>query len=384
MADYTLYPSPSSISTAASTPQGFFSGKSEAFSPGIPLVQSVFNDLEEMPFFEWSRHRLGLSRRTTWRLSIISALSAGLLLGVASGALMAAPAAIQLPTKPAPAVSAAATTQMPVKDQKMTFDNIPGFSKQQVDDRTVWVYVPPTIYPKDRKAVLVLHGSLDSPEGIAEASNFHSIAARTSPGFIVVYPEMLKPGGLAWGYNAPWEHHFFRGVVDLLVDQFAVARDEIFVTGHSAGGSMTLYLQNNMPELFKGAAAVEAGVGTLSAWRNESYGRPTMVVWNHNDPVLAEFGGDQLFHDTVTQLRRHDDPKSWPDQILALPAGYQGVVSAERKLWKAREMQPRTHIISWTSADPTHHWVNGKNLPGAPLDASILIWDFFQAVDKDD
>jgi len=276
--------------------------------------------------------------------------------------------------------------ELAASEEKLLFasslEGRPGFMRQQVSGRTVWVYAPPTLEEASRQAVFVLHGSFDTPEGIAEASRFHEVAARASPGFLVVYPEMAEPGSASWGFDAPWEDAFFRGVVDLLVQNFYVDRNEVYVAGHSAGGTMSLFLQNNMPEVFKASAAVESGVGHLNLWNNASSGQPTLVVWNHNDPVLAQFGGEELFQQTVTHLRRHHEPAAWPHQILPLPSGFGGVVEAERRIWKAYSMknQPRLSVVSWKSETPTHKWVNNHNVADAPLDASILVWDFFRDI----
>lgn len=250
--------------------------------------------------------------------------------------------------------------------------------RYEVHGRAVWIHQPRTAH-FSRKAVIVLHGSYESPEGVAKASAFDEVAARSRPGFLVVYPEMQTPGGDTWGFDAPWEESFFRDVCELLSRDFG--RDEVYVVGHSNGGSMSLFLQNKMPDLFKAAAAVEAGVNHLEMWNNASWGLPTIVVWNHNDPVLGEFGGEQLYQSTIDTLTRGSAAyNAGAARVLPLPSGYQGVVSAERHLWNNVKKHRRFEVVSWASEQPTHDWVNNQNLLGAPLDASILVWDFFQSV----
>merc|ERR1712100_86124 len=110
-----------------------------------------------------------------------------------------------------------------------------------------------------------------------------------NPGFLLVYPEMQHYRADMWGYGKPKELAFFRDLPNAIAKAgFPIDQAKVFVSGHSNGGSMSLYLQNNMPDVFKGAAAVEAGVGHLDLWQNSSFGRPAMIVWNHNDNVLAE------------------------------------------------------------------------------------------------
>lgn len=260
--------------------------------------------------------------------------------------------------------------------QDMSLMSINGFTQLEVQGRSLWVYHPYFLKRISRKAVIVLHGSESSPAAIARSSQFHDVAARTSPGFFVVYPEMAVPGSDSWGFGAPWEEAYFRSVVDVLESDFMIDRQEVFVVGHSNGGTMALFLQNNFPDMFKAAAAVEAGVGHLQDWRNASYGLPTMIVWNHNDPVLFEYGGDQLFQNTIDTLQRHSGTRV-PHQKLPLPSGYSGIASAERWIWNEDASQPRLTVVSWSSDTPTHSWVNHNSVHGAPLDAAILVCDFF-------
>eukprot|EP00440_Ansanella_granifera_P069081 gb/GFBE01074941.1/.p1 GENE.gb/GFBE01074941.1/~~gb/GFBE01074941.1/.p1 ORF type:complete len:434 (+),score=50.79 gb/GFBE01074941.1/:1-1302(+) len=417
------FASPSSISTAASTPSVLFSSRDvyaadrkvsigsigEASSP--LLEDEVGYESDRVPLQEYCRLRLGLSRRRSFQLSLCTAVLVGLVLGMVASLMWLGkldhfgrlghlapprtsvsrsspePASSPRPAPPAPAPPAPAPhaptvrSFLPLPIEPPPLDRQEGFKRYEVHGRSVWVYQPsPTVLGEaPRKAVMVLHGSEDTPAGIASSSKFHRVAARCSPGFLVVYPEMATPGGEVWGYEAPWEIAFFKDVIELLVSDLSVARDQVFVTGHSAGGSMSLFLQNNQPDLFRAAAAVEAGVSRLPAWTNSSHGRPTLVVWNHNDNVLQQFGGDKLYQQTLDTLRRHDKTGSYPTKKLPLPAGFQGVVAAERLVWQATEVLPATLVVSWASDVPTHTWVNNDNIPGAPLDASILIWDFFQA-----
>jgi len=124
-------------------------------------------------------------------------------------------------------------------------------------------------------------------------------------------------------------------------------------------------------------AAVEAGAGHLQSWKNESLGRPTMVVWNHNDPVLKDFGGEALLANTLGALRRHDSTGVGPSFSEKIPLSSRNNVSyAEKVAWGAGASTPPTVLISWESVVPTHHWAKNDVVPGA-FDASSLIWQFF-------
>jgi predicted esterase len=250
----------------------------------------------------------------------------------------------------------------------------------KVFDRDVWVYYPAKASKFANKrlpAVIVLHGSGDFPGGIANTTRFEDLAESAPETFLAVFPEMSIPGGDMWGYDNDLD--FFRAVVEMLGREFIVKRDAVYVCGHSAGGSMAMYLQNNLPDVFHGAASVEAGVGHQQFWNASSFGRPTMVVWNHNDPVLEKFGGDALLEDTITTLRRHDSTRSGPSFITDVPVLNHSVVKRAKKIsWGSVGPSPPTELISWESTIPTHHWSSPWNIPGS-FDATVLVWDFFRA-----
>lgn len=222
---------------------------------------------------------------------------------------------------------------------------------------------------------MVLHGSYDTALGIMEASAMEPVAEADSS-FIAVFPEMAEYEGAEWGYGNASEVKFFRDVSNLLTRQYLVATDQVFAVGHSAGGSMALFLQNHLPDVFRGVAAVEAGLPTQESTGN---GRPTMLVWNHNDPVLAEYGGERLYEDTLSFLRRGDPTGAGPSSVEPLATSGE-VVSAELLTWPARGSSPSTCVVSWTSYEPTHDWLNPTNIDGTTLDASILLWQFFKSI----
>jgi poly(3-hydroxybutyrate) depolymerase len=258
----------------------------------------------------------------------------------------------------------------------------PKFGQRQrlsILGRDVWVYQPSmTISSQPSAAIVVLHGSEDTALNIAAATGFEDLSEQPlDETFISVFPEMGTLRAEDWEYKA--DIVFFKALADTLVTSFGVKGEEVFVCGHSAGGSMALFLQNNMPNVFRAAAAVEAGVGHLPKWDLSSAGRPAMVIWNQNDPVLKEYGGEKLLSNTLSTLRRHDSSRLGPSFSLSIPlADHSSVKHAQKFMWGGGANSPPTLVISWESVQPSHHWVNGKSFPGA-FDASGKIWDFFRS-----
>jgi len=259
-----------------------------------------------------------------------------------------------------------------------------GLSKKldfKVHNRNVLLYAPAfQLRAKALPLVLVLHGSNDSVYKFANTTRYHAVMDSA----LVLYPEMRIPMGDTWEYNASWETAFFRALPDAVAKAgYSVNFSQIFIVGHSSGGSMALFLQNNMPDLFQAAAAVEAGVGHLEDWYNQSSDRPVMLIWNHNDPVLQEFGGESLYYSSVRQLRRHDPAgpsaeASWVDPVVLPQASFSGIEYAEWMTWPAAGNASVLEVVSWRSFNPTHSWASPRVVSGA-FDAAVVTWHFFRS-----
>jgi poly(3-hydroxybutyrate) depolymerase len=250
----------------------------------------------------------------------------------------------------------------------------------RLDNRSVLLYAPAAqLSDKPLPMVVVLHGSNTSIYEMANMTRYHNVMNSA----LVVYPEMRIPKGQTWDYGASWETSFFKTLPHTAVKAGCkVDFSKVFIIGHSSGGSMSLFLQNNMPDLFRAAAAVEAGVGRLEEWHNQSAGRPVMLVWNHNDPVLQYFGGESLYFTSLRQLRRHDPtgPTANPSYVteVALPeAQTSGIAYAEWMAWPAVGRASVLEVVSWKSWNPTHSWASQRAVPGA-FDAAVITWDFFR------
>jgi poly(3-hydroxybutyrate) depolymerase len=254
-------------------------------------------------------------------------------------------------------------------------------TRLNISGRGLWVYKPNSTEGQDAlPAVFVLHGSLDNATHIAQVSRFSDVSEKAGRGFLLVYPEMVKEKAMSWDFGEPHEIDFFRNSVERLISMKLIRRDEVFVCGHSNGGTMALFLQNNLPGVFHGAAAVEAGVGHMQDWNNASFGSPTMLIWNHNDQVLREFGGEKLYNATLSTLRRHEKDHAKPASVTRIPRGGDGIRFAQKLLWRPTPSgQPPLMVISWGSEQPSHEWINPSNFNGTSLDAGELIWKFFQA-----
>lgn len=245
----------------------------------------------------------------------------------------------------------------------------PAHKPLEVMGRKGYVYSP--LSRTARAAVFVLHGSGGQPSDMFDLG-FEAIA--DARGFYVVYPEMKVAKSDEWGYGE--DIKYFEALAERLQQaDFGVSKKKLFVCGHSAGGSMSLFLQNEMSQ-FEAAGVVEAGVGNLDGWNMTKLGHRTIVVWNHADPVLEQYAPGKVekayYNLTLRTLRR--SARSEPDMIEALPTS-KTVVEAARLTFIKNAVAPELQVVSWTSKPGRHAWA----LPRwtTSLDATKSLVDFF-------
>jgi len=194
------------------------------------------------------------------------------------------------------------------------------YEKVIVFDRVAYVHRPAVMRAQAEgrpAAVFVLHGS----GGVAADMFGRGFEALADVPFLTVYPEMQHPRATTWGYKD--DLPYFSALVQRLQDKdFRVDPARTFVCGHSAGGSMALFLLNEVDH-FAAGGAVEAAVGHLDSWNMARRGHPAMIIWNHRDPVLRAYAPEKkeekYFDLTISTLRRHGSrtftpqwlPSSW-------------------------------------------------------------------------
>lgn len=244
-------------------------------------------------------------------------------------------------------------------------------------DRVAYVYRPTALRAQTEgrvAAVLVLHGS----GGVAADMFEKGFEAFTNAPFLVVYPEMLHPRGTTWGYKD--DVPFFSALVQRLQDDdFRADPARTFICGHSAGGSMALFLLNEVDHFVAGGA-VEAAVGHLDSWNMSRRGHPAMIIWNHRDPVLRAYAPEKkeakYFDLTISTLRRHGSsafalewlPSSWFIQYAAI-----------RKY--AEDDSPCMWMLHFQSRWPfgTHNW---PDKPWCSFSATEELLKFFSRVQR--
>jgi pimeloyl-ACP methyl ester carboxylesterase len=232
--------------------------------------------------------------------------------------------------------------------------------------RATIVYKPAGLQlEKDEKvpAIFVLHGSDETAADFLN-KGFNEVAEKK--GFLVVYPEMKTPGGSDWDYKS--DIPYFKALINRLQENdYRMNSSQAFVCGHSAGGTMSLFLQNEV-NLFTAAGAVESAPGHLAYWDMAKPGHATMIIWNHADPVLAQYapeGDESLYYNlTVSTLRRHGSKMFTIDP---LPTS-ETIISAELKHYP-KDTAPVLKMLAFKSHPGTHDWADTS-------------WSTFNATDE--
>mmetsp|Transcript_90392 Transcript_90392/g.156673 ORF Transcript_90392/g.156673 Transcript_90392/m.156673 type:complete len:226 (+) Transcript_90392:87-764(+) len=218
---------------------------------------------------------------------------------------------------------------------------------------------------------MVLHGSYNVPEDMFDIG-FEPLAEEHN--FLLIYPSMKQSWGVQWGYKS--DLPFFSALSDrLIMDDIGLDRSQLYVCGHSAGGSMSLFLSNEM-DMFQGAGAVEGAVGHSSQWNMSRSGHRTMVVWNHNDPVLTEYapaGGEPAFFNfTIQTLRRNASAHPVASRGLEVSPA---VPHAEVLSFAEEGVIPELEVLSWRSEPGIHKWPSRSWTHS--LDAAEQLTHFF-------
>jgi poly(3-hydroxybutyrate) depolymerase len=240
-------------------------------------------------------------------------------------------------------------------------------------DRPAYVYKP-TVNKTTMPAIFVLHGSEAVAANMFD-KGFEALAEKR--GFLVVYPQMTIPYGYEWGYREDFP--YFSTLLYRLQEDYSLDPNRTFVCGHSAGGSMALFLQNELERFTKGAA-VEADVGRLHEWSMWKTGHPAMVIWNRADPELDYPNwGWYYYHRTIKILRRHGSKdytmvKSLPTSSVIASAEYLLYPTEGNWSMDSDHGAPEVRVISFKSNPGTHKWANKT---WATFDATEELVKFF-------
>ncbi len=268
-------------------------------------------------------------------------------------------------------------------------------------ERRYWLDGPAA--DKPLPLVIMLHGAGGTGEFAREETGWSELAGRS--GFLVAYPDAVpvdpeKPAKFltnpAWWndgsgrggtqHNTLDDVGFIRAILDELAGSGRVDAVRVYVTGFSNGAAMTFRLGAELADRIA-AIAPTAGHCWLIDPR-PARPLPTLYLIGTEDPLIPMQGGRvrtpwghredrPTVAETLRKWARAIDCQEEPDRIDEM----QGYL---REQYRSISNGPELQSILIDALG--HHWPGGKGKLGEPLggriespiDATAVIWEFFQ------
>jgi len=272
-------------------------------------------------------------------------------------------------------------------------------------DRTWIAYVPAKL--ADHPAlVIALHGSMGSGEQAREVYGYDFDQLADRHGFIVVYPQGYQGHWNDCRVMAPYaakrENIDDVGFLHALVGRLAAERSidvrNVFVTGVSNGGSMTLCMAMLTPDFARAYAAVVASVPEPTNMVGTPTGNPASILLMNgtDDPIVPWQGGDVVLWPVLANRGPVLSARASIDYWRGLD-GLDGAPlvtrfpnldpsdgsTVERALWSA---PGKRHVALYTvnggGHGAPHPATYGRALLGRSnrdIHAAYEIWEFFQS-----
>jgi polyhydroxybutyrate depolymerase len=267
-----------------------------------------------------------------------------------------------------------------------------------------YVLVTPVDLEPDKSypLVLTLHGGGGNGERMcALKRGIQELAGQED--FFVVCPSGIEKHWNDGREIDQWRAHaediddvgFLLHLVTDLIERYPVDASQIFVTGVSNGGKMSLRLACEADELFRAAAAVIASLPADLVC--EPSGPISILIMNGTDDPLVPWDGGQVtaFNrelgkavstpDTVAFWVRHNECESDPirEDVADLVKSDKSSIQVERY----NQCNRGTNVVLYTVFGGGHTWPGGPQyLPefligrtNRDMHAGEAIWEFFEA-----
>jgi len=269
-----------------------------------------------------------------------------------------------------------------------------------------WIAYLPAKPATSPALVVALHGSMGTGERARGAYGYDFDLLGDRDGFIAAHPQ---------GYEGHWNDckvkgpyaakreniddvGFLRALVDRLVEDHNVDRARVYVTGISNGGSMTLCLAFQTPELARAYAAVVASVPAPENMAAPPKNQPvSMLIMNGtDDPINPWQGGDVVLwpvlgnrgpvlsaQASIDYFRKLAGLESAP-QVTNFPDRDPGDGSTvERSSWsEPGKRRVALYTIQGGGHGVPHPAMHGWRLLGhsnRDIHAANEIWEFFRS-----
>lgn len=260
--------------------------------------------------------------------------------------------------------------------------------------RTYLLNMPPEYYDTSNfSLVIAMHGTggnagqFERDYGITQKGNESK--------FIVVYPEGVQSTGIlgirTWNAGTCCNYakdnniddvHFISVLIDELASKYKINPKKVYVTGISNGAMMAYRLACEIPDKIAAIAPV-SGPMLTSQPCNPSRAVPILHIHSLRDTKVPYFGGIGIGGYYFPPV----------DSVLNFWASYNGcnaipqivVDNAEYRHTKWYDCSDGLTIESYLTQDGGHAWPgglksprSGADTPSVAINATDVIWDFFQ------
>lgn len=240
--------------------------------------------------------------------------------------------------------------------------------------RSYLLHVPPGYDGSQRTPVVVLfHGLGGTPEKVLATSGMGPLADRDD--FIVVAP--LARGAVSqWDFRSPADAavsdvNFTRALVDEVQTQGCVDSGSVFAAGFSNGSALVLALACDEQSPFAGYGAVSGPYISPDCSR----AKPASIAYFHGmrDAVVPYAGAETV----IGPLPPVDDTVAeWVTHNRCPAVGATTTASGVLRHFAWRDCADGSAISVYVLEDAGHRW------PGSQVNASSLMWDFFQGAGR--
>jgi polyhydroxybutyrate depolymerase len=268
-------------------------------------------------------------------------------------------------------------------------------------DRTYILHIPPGAdSTKSMPLVFCLHGGGGNADEMVAATlgGFNTLADRD--GFFVVYPTALDS---KWNdyrdeeFSQSDDVGFITELIELLIQNYKVDSDRVYVTGISNGSQMTMCLAREITDRIAAAAPVCYAMSEKSAALPVADGPiSVLVMTGTQDPLIPWEGGEVedlgermlgptlSVRETVNVLAAHDQCNLTP--IASWLPDEDPQDGTRVRVEEYREGSQGTEVVLYAIVGGGHTWPGGWH-PATPgiggktcldINATEVIWSFFQ------
>lgn len=265
------------------------------------------------------------------------------------------------------------------------FDDSSGHVISSGEEREYLLHVPDSYSGTEPVPLVIsLHVAFMMPSSQKRYTGWNDAA--DEHGFIVVYPagtgfpKLWR--GIAPGENQEKESRFFNGLIDHLLENYAIDPARIYVNGYSNGAGMTAILSCLLDDRIAAIGTVAIPVPDWE-WCESDMPMPLIAFQGRLDAFAPYDGGEHPLADAPMQSIP-DWAARWAARNACNSSPTEIQVSADVILTNYSSCDRNASVALYTINDGGHTWPGVPRMPewgvGKTTDsihATELMWEFF-------